>query len=292
MTIKHIVICGGGPSIFQSLGIIQRLEEKKIIELSNIESIYGTSAGAILGVLLCLGFDWETINDYLIKRPWHELFKVKVEHMFEAYKSKGIFGDAIIEKCFKPLFDAKDIPINITMSEFYKLTNKDLHMYALEINEYKTCDISYTTHPDLKLLDAIHMTSAIPIIVTPVFIEDKCYIDGGLLCNYPLNYCIESGKNPDEILGIKNSVIKSDNIITSGSSILDYVLNFLFKSLLSLSTTNSQKTIQNEICCDINMITLENLNNAVKNCDKRKELLNEGIKCADLRFSMSTFEKG
>jgi predicted acylesterase/phospholipase RssA len=57
MTIKHLVICGGGPSIFQSLGAIQRLEQQKFIEMPNIQTIYGTSAGAILGVLLCLFFE-------------------------------------------------------------------------------------------------------------------------------------------------------------------------------------------------------------------------------------------
>ena len=48
MTIKHLVISGGGPSIFQSLGAIQTLEANKYINRNDIESIYGTSAGAVL----------------------------------------------------------------------------------------------------------------------------------------------------------------------------------------------------------------------------------------------------
>ena len=40
-----------------------------------------------------------------------------------------------IEKCFKPLFDTKDIPLNITMKDFFTLTNIDIHMYSFEINE-------------------------------------------------------------------------------------------------------------------------------------------------------------
>lgn len=69
MPIKHIVISGGGPVLIHVLGAIQHLEENNFIDLKSIKSIYGTSAGAIVGVLLCMGFDWETIRDYIIKRP-------------------------------------------------------------------------------------------------------------------------------------------------------------------------------------------------------------------------------
>ena len=68
MNIKHLVISGGGPSFFQYLSAIQNLEKHNFIDLTKIESIYGTSAGAIVGTLLCLKFnDWDTINDYFYK---------------------------------------------------------------------------------------------------------------------------------------------------------------------------------------------------------------------------------
>jgi predicted acylesterase/phospholipase RssA len=43
--------------------------------LENIKSIYGTSMGAIIGTILVLNYDWETIDDYLIKRPWNNIYK-------------------------------------------------------------------------------------------------------------------------------------------------------------------------------------------------------------------------
>ena len=79
MTIKHLVISGGGPSLIQTLGALQYLEKNKFIDLNNIETIYGTSAGAIIGTMICMKYDWETINDYVIKRPWHDVFKMNVE---------------------------------------------------------------------------------------------------------------------------------------------------------------------------------------------------------------------
>jgi predicted acylesterase/phospholipase RssA len=76
MTIKHLVISGGGHVLFQTLGAIQHLCENNFIDISNVESIFGTSAGALIGAIICMKFDWETVNDYLIKRPWHDLFKI------------------------------------------------------------------------------------------------------------------------------------------------------------------------------------------------------------------------
>ena len=92
MTIKHLVISGGGPSMIQSLGAIQTLCELDYIHLKDIESIYGTSAGAIIGLILCLKYDFETLYDFIIKRPWHKIFSIQVQDIFDAYSKKGIFN--------------------------------------------------------------------------------------------------------------------------------------------------------------------------------------------------------
>ncbi len=52
MTIKHLVISGGGPTLFRTLGALQHLQETTFWKIDEIESIYGTSAGAIVAVLL------------------------------------------------------------------------------------------------------------------------------------------------------------------------------------------------------------------------------------------------
>ena len=61
MTIHNLVISGGGPIMIQILGAIQELEQNNFLNMKDITTIYGTSSGAILGVLICLKFDWETI---------------------------------------------------------------------------------------------------------------------------------------------------------------------------------------------------------------------------------------
>ncbi len=286
MTIKHLVISGGGPILIQILGAIQHLEKNNIVKMNELESIYGTSAGAIIGILICLKFDWGTINDYIIKRPWHDVFPIKVQNIFDAYTKKGIFDIKTIEKCFKPLLDAKDISMDINLEDFYKITKIELHVFSFEINEYKIQDISYLTHPKLSLMMAVQMTCAIPILITPACFDDKCYIDGGMACNYPLNYCIESGKLPDEILAFKNKYKDEKAKISTDSTMIDFLLGFIFKAVFSINTDHTQSKIKNEVICDVTYLTIEILKNALSNIDVRKDLFNQGTETAD-RFLSS-----
>ena len=277
MTIKHLVLSGGGQLMIQLLGAIKHLEENKFIDLKDIESIYGTSAGAIVGVLLCLKYDWETIYDYIIKRPWKDVFKIKVENILETYTKKGIFDYKTVEKIFKPLLDAKDIPLDITLEDFYKYSNIDLHFFSFEVNEFKIDDISYLTHPKLQLLTAIQMTCCLPFFLTPVCLDDKYYIDGGIVCNYPLKMCIDAGKNIDEILGFKNQYdSEKKSNINSESTLLDFFMCFFFKVIYSLNTDNLQPVIKYEFLCKTDKMTVDSLKNSLGDIEIRKQLFNDG----------------
>ena len=54
MTIKHLIISGGGPIGFRYLGALQHLEQKGIWKLEDIQTIYATSIGTILAIMICL----------------------------------------------------------------------------------------------------------------------------------------------------------------------------------------------------------------------------------------------
>jgi len=281
MTIKHLVLPGGGPVIIQILAALQELEHQGFLDIHNIESIYGTSAGAIMGVILALNFDWETVNDYIIKRPWHEVFPINIQNIIESYKKRGIFDEKTVEKCFKPLFDAKDVPLDINLQDFYQLTKIELHMFAFEVNEYKTIDISYKTHPTLPLLTAVQMTAALPILMAPVCLDGMCIMDGGVASNYPLHYCIESGKPIDEILGFRNNYSNVATVVDEDSTLFDYVLSFIYKAIFKLRTDLTQPSIKHEIIFDTSYLTLEILKNALSSVDARRELFDKGKQSAN-----------
>lgn len=282
MTIKHLVISGGGPIMIQFMSAIQELERKDYLNIKNIESIYGTSAGAIIGVMISLKFDWETLNDYIIKRPWQDVFPIKVQNILDAYTKKGIFDIKTVEKCFKPLFDAKDISLDINMEEFYELTKIELHIFSFEINEYKVVDISYKTYPKIKVLQAIQMTCALPVLVSPVFIDNKCFMDGGVGCNYPLSFCVDSGKESDEILGFKNKYSDEKIYINTDSTLLDYILSFLFKAVFNVHNNCVQPIIKNEVICDTSHLTIDDFKSALTSIEVRRDLFEKGKQTANI----------
>lgn len=290
MTIKHLVISGGGPTMIQSLSIIQELTNQKYLLLDDIESIYATSAGAIASVIIALKYDWETINDYIIKRPWHDVFPINVENVMELYSKKGLFDINVIEKSFKPLFDAKDIPIHISLSDFYELTKIELHMFSFEINEYQLQDISYKTHPELRVVTALQMTCAIPMLISPVCFDNKCFIDGGVACNYPLSFCVNSGKKLDEILGLNNQFIEEKNNINCDSNLYDFISTFLFNSVFHIKTKYVQPKIDNEILCKGCLLTFDFFKSAIGNIETRRNLFESGKEIVKTFMASSTLQ--
>ena len=100
--IKHIVLSGGGQSIFTFYGVIKKANETGLWNISNIESIYGTSAGAILSLFIALKCDWKQIDDYLIKRPWDKVFNINLDSVVSIMNKFGFFEINVIHEIFKP----------------------------------------------------------------------------------------------------------------------------------------------------------------------------------------------
>jgi predicted acylesterase/phospholipase RssA len=291
VTIKHLVITGGGPSGIKYLGIIQELERQKYFNIDNIESIYATSAGSIIAVLISLKYDdWDTLNNYVVNRPWHDAYKITAEMIFGSYSNKGLFDEKITDTFFKPLFDAKDIPLTITMSEFYEIAKIELHFFSIEMNIFEIIDINYKSFPELPLLKAVLMSSSIPMLFCPVYHEDKCYIDGALICNYPLKYCLQNHPK-EEIFGIRNkNIIVNNNIIDKETGLLEYITHFIGKFIVS-ANHKSNDTIDNEINCDTEPLSLEFFKNALYSTEFRQELLDSGIDKAKSFLSDDSTDK-
>ena len=75
---------------------------------------------------------------------------------------------------------------NITFQELYDKTNKKLILTGTCLNKNKIEYLSYETHPNMKIIDAIRITFSIPIIYNKVEYENNTYIDGAIMDNYPI----------------------------------------------------------------------------------------------------------
>lgn len=281
MTIKHLVIAGGGQTYIQTLGAVYHLVQQGFLDMQDIETIYGTSAGALIGTILAMKFDFETVNNYILKRPWHKVFPLNIQSILGAYNKKGIYDEKAFKDFFKPLFDVKDISLEISLKEFYEKTQVDLHVFTFEMTEFKKVDLSHLTHPDLSLIQALHMSSALPIVFSPIFMNGKCYIDGGLTCNYPLRELLETGINEDEVLGFCNNY-KKDNKSQIGedSNLINFIVAFFFKLVGAFATDNIQKKVANEVRYDTDSLNVDVLMDALYSAESRQILFKSGEEAA------------
>ena len=277
--IRHIVIAGGGIAGFSYYGAIRESAKKDKWKIENIQSIYGTSAGAILAVMLALKYDWETLDDYLIKRPWQNVFKFDMNSMIGAIHRRGILEIKTIEDVFSPLFLGKDIPLNITMKSFFDLTAIDLHLFTTEIGSFNTIDISHKTHPDWTVTDAIYASSSLPILFSPLCKNDHYYCDGFFLLNYPLRPCIENGANPEEIIGFSKLFTQStEHQITKDTTLLDYIFILLNKIMSHIFLFNKTIKLAIEYTLPSMSLSIFSIYSAVVNMEERIHLIDIGVK--------------
>jgi predicted acylesterase/phospholipase RssA len=275
-TIKHIVCAGGGVTGFSYYGILRECHKKELWKLEDIESMYGTSVGSILIILLTFNYDWETLDNFLIKRPWNNVFNFNIYSIFESFNKKGIFNIKSIRETFLPIFNGKDISIDITMQELYELTKIDIHIFTTEMNKFETIDISYKTHPNWKVIDAVYCSCALPVVFTPYLIENKCYCDGGFLMNYPLIKCIENGATPDEIIALNRKSRKQDKPnMDSESSLLDFIIMILNKLIKNISKYDKIE-IKNEFIVERPSVSLYDIYNATTSIEERINLIQLG----------------
>lgn len=287
MTIKHLVIGGGGPFGLCALGALKYLHDKNFWNISNIQSIYATSIGAVVAIYLSLKYDYEYIEEYLVKRPWEKIFEeIGIENIFELYNNKGLINArSIFLKKYSILFEAKGLSPNITMKEFYDYSGIEFNFITCDANRFTRVIISHKTHPDIELITALCMTSAFPVIFTPVIIDDKCYIDGGIFSNYAVNICLqETGCKNEEVLGIKKyqSSDINEGLINDDSNIIDFLEKITLNIFNRINDELILEKIPYEVVCNMSVFTTYDAWTQVPfSSEHRNNLIQYGSKVAE-----------
>ena len=194
-----------------------------------------------------------------------------------AFHNKGILDKKIMEYTFSPLFKGKDIDINVTMIELYEITNIEIHIMTVDINTYDLVDISYKTHPDWVVIDAVYCSCCLPILFQPIIKDNMCFCDGGFMANYPVKQCIENGAKPNEIFGMcRSSIFDSSSNITEKSTLFDYILNILYKTISKILNKNEGEQIYKEAIVNCPPLSIYDIYETASSMEKRLELIQKG----------------
>lgn len=192
-----LVLSGGGVRGVAHLGALTYMEEIGI----EPNAISGSSAGSIVGALYAAGHPINTIL---------EVFKntnIFSWNNFTARKP-GIIDSDQFYSVLKPHLPEDD----------FAALKKKLYVTATDILN----GIS-VTFSEGKLIKTILASSAVPVVFSPVEIDGKMYVDGGVLNNFPIE---PLHGRCQAIIGINVHPIKSVSAkdINSTIKIMDRVL--------------------------------------------------------------------
>ena len=285
--IKHLVLSGGNVWGFNMVGILEEAIYTGFLHMDDVETIHATSVGSIMAALFALKIEPQLLHEYIIKRPWDAVCKANRYSVLEIYDNRGIIHSGFIKDILSPILKSVDLPVDITLADFHKYNGIDFHIYSTELNRYELVDISFKTHPEWKLIDAVYASSSVPLFFSPLIRGDKCYVDGGFFLNYPISKC--NVENKDEVLGISlgnltNGMFKEP--ISESSNVCDVVSSALF------SVINNNRLFSNDNTLDYpyqvvlyNLTTLESCIQALYTREEREHLVSDGRRELHTQFT-------
>jgi len=201
---KILVISGGGIKGIYFIGALHSLYEMHI--LNDFEIYAGTSVGAILLFLINIGYTpIELFN--IIKNM--DLTKLKKINMVDIFDTFGLDNGNKFLRLLKKLTVKKKISCDITFNDLFEMTKKKLIVTVTNINKRCAEYMSYETHPNLPILQALRMSLSVPLLFSPVLFNNNYYVDGGCTDNFPIGLF---SHRKDELLGICASIKKQNNV--------------------------------------------------------------------------------
>lgn len=201
-----LVLSGGGAKGFAHIGVLKVLEEAGI----EVSYIAGTSMGAVVGGLYAAGYNAkqvdsifnstnfdELLQDYIPRssksfygKKNDELYAVSLP--FDKFKigapaglSKGLYNYNLLAKLLHPVRYVRD---------FSQLTIPFVCLATdIETGDEVALDKGY-------LPQALLASGAFPSLFSPVALQGKWLIDGGITNNYPVEYVKKMGA--DVVIGV------------------------------------------------------------------------------------------
>jgi len=215
---KNIALEGGGVRGIAYAGVVKVLEDKGVLQ--NIEKVAGSSAGAIAGLMISVGYNAAEIDSILMDLSiekfndghWGAIGKYnRVKNRY------GIYKGSQFEKWLKQLVFTKTGKEELSFAELHELRlkdnkYKDLYVTGTNLSKQQLEIFSYEHSPQMPVALAVRISGGIPFYFEPIALGNdgkritkkdslspvNYYVDGGMLCNYPISMfdSCENIKNP------------------------------------------------------------------------------------------------
>jgi NTE family protein len=216
---KNLALEGGGVRGLAYAGVFKVLEEKNI--LRQIEKVAGSSAGAIAGLMLSVGYTAKE-TDSILQELSIEQFNDGKGGLIGKYKRVknefGIYEGKKFEKWLQQLVQYKTGNAQLSFAQLHQLRlqnnkYKDLYCTGTNLSRQRLEIFSYEHTPNMPVTLAVRISGGIPLYFEPVPLDNNMaaikkgdttsfinyYVDGGMLCNYPISMfdtCVQGNTHP------------------------------------------------------------------------------------------------
>ena len=271
--IENLVFKGGGVLGIAYAGAIETLEEKGI--LKNIKRVAGTSAGSIIATLVALKFNSKEIKSILNSTDFKD-FEDDGD-LTRIVSTYGIYKGDFFLKWLKRLIKKKTGSEDTTFGDLSNKNFLDLRVFATDLTNVELKEFSNKSTPNVIIAEAVRASMSIPLIFvawkfTNNVPDDHLYVDGGLLCNYP----ISAFERLDNTLGFFLKIEEESNPLDH-NNMMKYIERLLTTVMQSQAINFLSNSDQVKASVFINSLGISSTNFKLTNEEKTK-LFNEGKK--------------
>ncbi|MCU0848960.1 MAG: patatin-like phospholipase family protein [Spirochaetes bacterium] len=260
-----LVLSGGGAKGLAHIGVLKVIEECGL----KIDYISGTSMGSIVGGLYAIGYDAGSLEKLARVIDWEDLIGDQVSRDSLSIDEKDDHDKYIGSFPLKKW--SIELPKGLIRGQKLTTMLSRLTIQAQSIKEFAdypipflciATDIETGKAVVLKngyLPDALRASMSIPSVFTPIEIDGKLLVDGGVVRNLPVSDARKMGA--DIIIAVDvGSPLYKKNEITSIAEVMDQSVSFLGAK----STREERKLTDILILPDINGYNATNFQDAEK----------------------------
>jgi len=197
---KNLVFEGGGVKGVAYGGVFEVLEQKQITP--QIESVAGTSAGAITATMMSLNYSAEEFLKIMMTLDF-EKFEDGCDLIgpFRLIRHFGWFKGNYFLNLMESFIEQKTrdgqqpgngrATFRDLVEKYADRHFKRLFVFGTNLTQQAVQKFSYETTPDVAVADAVRISMSIPFFFEAQYYKQSgsndAYCDGGLLNNYPID---------------------------------------------------------------------------------------------------------
>jgi hypothetical protein len=205
---EYLIFSGGGVKIGMILGAYTCLYKYNLVNKPKV--IMGTSSGSLLSLCICLDYDINKIKSIFNEIDFNKFINFDIENIIN---QNGLDDGFLIKNLYKSIILQKNENENLTFNELYNLSKIHLIITGFNLTTNKKEYFDYHNTPDMKLIDALCISTRYPIFYTPYKYNNMYYIDGGV-------------KNPYNITKFVKILTKNDYSINNlEHKLLGFLIN-------------------------------------------------------------------